>query len=198
MTVFSGKILSLALVCAGFLVLAPAAHAGILRSTNGMPVLTKDGNCVTTGFDGSAQDCAAAKAAAGLGSAEGTSEGALPRDQSVYFGFNKSDLSPEAMKRLDHLVKKLHAEARHHKGPKGLTIIGFADRIGNAEYNKKLALRRAHAVHAYLVAKGVKLKIAVRSVGKTEPRAECSADLKETQLIHCLRQDRRVDIVFTP
>jgi outer membrane protein OmpA-like peptidoglycan-associated protein len=193
MTNFSAKTAALtALITLGAL-MSSSAHAAILRSTNGTPVLTKEGNCVITGWQGS-EDCAAAKAAAGMGSAY--NDQGVEQEKTVYFEFNKSSLTMEAKHRLDHLAMKLHGAGKHHHHQhQVITIVGFADRIGNAAYNEKLALRRAQAVRAYLVSKGIKAKkIEVRSLGKTEPRAECSADLSRTKLIHCLREDRRVEI----
>jgi OOP family OmpA-OmpF porin len=177
---------------------ANPAHAAILRSSNGMPVLTKDGSCVTTGWQGG-EDCEAAKAAAGLGSktSEVPAKTENTQDKTVYFKFNQSALTAPAKNRLDHVVKELHAFAKRKQAPQAITIVGYADRIGNADYNKKLALKRAEAVRAYLLSKGVQIKIALHSVGKTEPRAECSADLPHAKLIRCLRTDRRVEIDFT-
>ena len=193
MTNFSAKTAALtALITLGSL-MSTSAHAAIVRSSDGSPVLTKDGNCVINNWEGS-EDCAAAKGGPAAQEVEHDLE------KTVYFDFNKSTLTPEAKRRLDHLAKKLvgvmdkHHHHRHNPGPT-ITIVGFADRIGNSAYNDKLAMKRAESVRAYLVAKGVKTrKIEVRSLGKTEPKAECPADLPRAKLIRCLREDRRVEI----
>jgi outer membrane protein OmpA-like peptidoglycan-associated protein len=206
---FSAKTVALTALIAWGAMMSSPAHAAILRRTNGVTVLTKDGNCVITNWEGS-EGCAAAKAAAGIGS-ETCMKGELER--TVYFDFNKSTLTPEAKRRLDHLAWKLrggmmegkkegkagkHHRHQHHQPvavEQNITVVGYADRLGNAAYNEKLALKRAEAVRAYLVAKGVKAKkIEVRSLGKTEPRAECPADMPRAKLIRCLREDRRVEI----
>lgn len=191
MTNFSAKTAALtALITLGSL-MSSSAHAAILRSTDGQPVLTKDGACVLTNWEGT-EGCAAAKANVVEAPCE------YDMEKTVYFDFNKSTLTPEAKRRLDHLAKKLEGKMgkhHHHHEESTITVVGFADRIGNANYNEKLAMKRAQAVRAYLVAKGIKTKkIEVRSLGKTEPKAECPADLPRTKLIHCLREDRRVEI----
>ena len=193
MTHFSAKTFALTAFIALGSLMSTTAHAAIVRSSNGMPVLTKEGNCVISGWEGE-QDCAAAKAAAGMGTAETKTE--HDQEKTVYFEFNKSTLNAHAKRRLDHLAAKLKAEHKH--GAPVVAIAGFADRIGNASYNEKLALKRAQAVRAYLVSKGIKAKkIAVRSFGKTEPKADCPADMPRAKLINCLREDRRVEIEVT-
>jgi len=178
--------------------MSTSTQAAILRSTNGVPVLTKDGACVVTAWEGM-EGCEAAKLAAGLdGSApcQGDDEWAH-HERVVYFGFNKSTLTPHAQRQLDHLAQKIHHMAHHKKHAPSLTVVGYADRLGQAEYNEKLALKRAEAVRNYLLAKGVDAKkIEVRSLGKSAPKAECSADLPRDKMIECLREDRRVEIEF--
>ena len=206
MTVLSTKTIALTTLIALGSVYSGSAHANILRTNAGVPVLTKDGNCVLTGTDG-ATDCPA-----------NTASMVKPVDQekTVYFDFNKSTLTPHAKHRLDHLAwylrhqagleevqepKGKHKHHHHHvvAHEENITIVGYADRIGDAGYNEKLALKRAQAVRDYLISKGVKAKhMEVRSLGKTAPRAECSADLPRAKLIHCLREDRRVEIEFGP
>ena len=66
------------------------------------------------------------------------------------FDFDKSTLKPEGIQKLDGLVQKL----------KGVTVeviivVGFTDSVGTLAYNKKLSLRRAEAVKAYLVKNGI-------------------------------------------
>jgi outer membrane protein OmpA-like peptidoglycan-associated protein len=177
-----------------------SAHAAILRTSAGIPVLTKDGACVVTNWEGT-DDCEAAKMVAGL-------DGSVPcqpagddewnhHEKVVYFDFNKSSLSTRAQHHLDHLVQKIRHMARHKKHLPTLSIVGYADRLGQAEYNEKLALKRAESVRDYLVAKGVNAqKVEVRSLGKTVPKADCSADLPRIKMIECLREDRRVEIEF--
>jgi len=217
MTSLSAKTAALTAVIALGSLMSSSAHAAILRSSNGVPVLTHDGNCVITNWEGS-EECEAAKAAAGIGIASSAEQ--VVREGAVYFDFNKSALTPEAKHTLDAIAAKLnphwgkkdhkemadkngkHHHMMHHDHhmveADTLTIVGYADRIGKADYNQKLAMRRAQAVRAYLITKGVKAKhIAVRSLGKTAPKADCSADLPRKKLISCLHEDRRVEIEIT-
>jgi OOP family OmpA-OmpF porin len=60
---------------------------------------------------------------------------------AVYFGFDKSDVDDEGMKTLYQAVL-----AVDEMNPSTVTIKGFTDRAGSAEYNDKLAERRAREV----------------------------------------------------
>lgn len=113
-------------------------------------------------------------------------------DQTVYFGFNKTSLDPEMVARLDALSASLKGNSKVI----GVRIIGYADRIGNAGYNEKLSQKRAENVRQYLIAKGlVTAKLTkTKWVGSKESRTNCPPNLKRTELIECLKKDRRVEI----
>jgi OOP family OmpA-OmpF porin len=86
----------------------------------------------------------------------------------VFFDFDKSVLKPEGKAKLDDLVSKL----------KGINLeviiaIGHTDSIGSVEYNLKLSVRRAEAVKAYLVSKGIEPnRIYTEGKGKAQPIAD--------------------------
>jgi OmpA-OmpF porin, OOP family len=86
----------------------------------------------------------------------------------VFFDFDKAILKPEGKAKLDDLVAKL----------KGINLeviiaIGHTDSIGTAAYNQKLSVRRAEAVKAYLVSKGIEPnRIYTEGKGKTQPIAD--------------------------
>ena len=68
----------------------------------------------------------------------------------AFFDFDKYALKPEGKAKLDDLVGKV----------KGINLeviiaVGHTDSIGTVEYNQKLSERRANAVKAYLVSKGI-------------------------------------------
>ena len=65
---------------------------------------------------------------------------------SVYFDFNSSAVSYANYERLASVAALLQANPRYT-----LKVIGYADSVGNAENNHKLALRRANAVIDALV-----------------------------------------------
>ncbi|MBA2658631.1 MAG: OmpA family protein [Nitrosospira sp.] len=109
------------------------------------------------------------------------------------FDFNKATLKPGGKQALDDLVDKL-------KGVKYDTIvaIGYADRIGSDAYNKKLSLRRAEAVKAYLVKqKGIAAdRVFTDGKGEANPVTgdSCKGNKKTKTLIECLQPDRRVEV----
>ena len=68
----------------------------------------------------------------------------------VFFDFDKAVLKPEGKAKLDDLVGKLKAV-----NLEVIIAIGHTDNIGTFEYNKKLSVRRAEAVKAHMVSKGI-------------------------------------------
>jgi OOP family OmpA-OmpF porin len=66
------------------------------------------------------------------------------------FDFDKSTLKPEGIQKLNGLVQKLK-----NVTVEVIIVVGFTDSIGSLNYNKKLSLRRAEAVKAYLTQNGV-------------------------------------------
>jgi OOP family OmpA-OmpF porin len=86
----------------------------------------------------------------------------------VFFDFDKSVLKPEGKAKLDDLVGKLKTVALEV-----IIAIGHTDAIGSSEYNQKLSVRRAEAVKAYLVSKGIEPnRIYTEGKGKTQPIAD--------------------------
>jgi len=82
----------------------------------------------------------------------------------VYFEFDKSDLSPESMAKLDTF-----AEAMQDKGLK-LQVDGHTDWIASEAYNVSLSIRRAEAVANYLVSKGIDAgRITTMGYGESRP-----------------------------
>jgi peptidoglycan-associated lipoprotein len=67
-------------------------------------------------------------------------------DEKVKFGFDTSDLSPEAKAAVDEFAAKLKAE---NQGVY-IEIQGHTDSVGSEKYNEELGLLRAEAVRRYL------------------------------------------------
>jgi OOP family OmpA-OmpF porin len=68
----------------------------------------------------------------------------------TFFDFDKAVLKPEGKAKLDDIVSKV--------GGVNLEVIiavGHTDSIGTDAYNQRLSVRRAEAVKAYLVSKGI-------------------------------------------
>jgi OOP family OmpA-OmpF porin len=86
----------------------------------------------------------------------------------VFFDFDKAVLKPEGKAKLDDLVGKLKAV-----NLEVIIAIGHTDNIGTKEYNQKLSVRRAEAVKAHLVSKGIEPnRIYTEGKGLTQPIAD--------------------------
>jgi len=86
----------------------------------------------------------------------------------AFFDFDKSVLKPEGKAKLDDLVSKVQGI-----NLEVIIAVGHTDSVGSAEYNQKLSVRRAEAVKAYLVSKGIeKNRVYTEGKGKTQPVAD--------------------------
>jgi len=101
----------------------------------------------------------------------------------VLFDFDKAVLKPEGKSKLDDLagkVKAINLEV--------VIAIGHTDSIGSDAYNQKLSVRRAEAVKAYMVSKGVEPN-RIYTEGKGEKQPVASNKTKEGR-----QKNRRVEI----
>ena len=107
------------------------------------------------------------------------------------FNFDKSDIRTDQRAKLDEFISGLSGTQYE-----SIAVIGHADRIGKNAYNQKLSERRAKAVKAYLVRKGVPAdKIQAEGHGKAESvTGDSCTDARGKALISCLQPDRRVDV----
>lgn len=106
------------------------------------------------------------------------------------FEFNKAVLTQEARSKLDNEVV---AKLRDLKDVRYIIVNGHADRLGSAQYNQRLSEKRADAVRAYLVSKGVdQSKVETLGFGKTLPVKACPDQKDRKGLIECLADNRRV------
>ena len=113
----------------------------------------------------------------------------LKDDQT--FDYNKSTLKKAAAAELDKgVIAKLSSCASVNL----MLVTGHTDRLGSQTYNQKLSEKRANAVKAYLVKKGVKADlIETMGAGKTQPvpGVKCDDKLPKKKLIACLAPNRR-------
>jgi OOP family OmpA-OmpF porin len=105
------------------------------------------------------------------------------------FEFNKAVLRKAAMAKLDQdVVAKLPQCATIEL----ILVSGYTDRLGSQQYNQKLSEKRADAVKAYLVKKGVNAsKIDTMGMGKTLQIKSCPDGKNRKALIECLAPNRR-------
>ncbi len=101
----------------------------------------------------------------------------------AFFDFDKSVLKPEGKAKLDDLVSKvkdINLEV--------VIAVGHTDSVGTDAYNQKLSVRRAEAVKAYLVSKGIE-KNRVYTEGKGEKQPVADNKTKEGRA-----KNRRVEV----
>jgi outer membrane protein OmpA-like peptidoglycan-associated protein len=182
---------AVAALLAGALIASIPARAeehGYVEDAGGEPVMAGSGGCVHTGrWKESMPTCPEPT----LVMEEGQAEIVFAADDSEFFGFDKVNLSDQVKADLDALVGAVDDADMIH----GITVTGHADRIGPAPYNDKLALRRAEAIKAYLVSKGIPAdRIQTLSDGSSTPLVTCAGIKNEKKLIRCLAPNRRVDI----
>ncbi len=114
-----------------------------------------------------------------------------PKPQSVkvnyaadaFFDFDKAVLKPEGKAKLDDLMSKVKAI-----NLEVIIAVGHTDSVGSDAYNQKLSVKRAEAVKAYLVSKGLE-KNRVYTEGKGEKQPVADNKTKEGRA-----KNRRVEI----
>ncbi len=110
---------------------------------------------------------------------------AVAKSYQVFFDFNKSDLTPEAVKVVD--------QAAMNAGPAKATqivVTGHTDTVGSDAYNMRLSRRRAESVAAELEAKGIpSSEIEIVAKGKKDLLVPTKDGVREPQ-------NRRVQIVY--
>ncbi len=166
------------LAAAGAFVLAGSANAGpkdVVKDERGNIVVNTFGNCVRTKWDSMYDEC--------------NDLGIEAR--TVYFDFDSAALTPAAKAKLDSLVDIITSSTN----VESVSIVGYADAIGDKGYNYRLSQRRAKAVEDYLAGKGYldTRSTDVRAFGEDVPVSNCSG-VRGNELKACLWRDRRVEI----
>jgi hypothetical protein len=109
----------------------------------------------------------------------------VPHSYLVFFDFNKSDLTPAAVKIVDQAA----ADAAAGKVTT-LQVTGYTDTVGSDAYNMRLSKRRAMAVQAELAKQGIPADaVAIFAKGKHDLLVPTADGVKEPQ-------NRRVSIVY--
>ena len=109
----------------------------------------------------------------------------MPSEFIIFFGHNKSDLTPAAM----DVVREAAATAKSN-GIANIKLVGHADRSGSDRYNQALSTRRGETVKGALTSEGVTAaSILVDGRGESEPLVPTADGVREPQ-------NRRVNITF--
>ena len=109
----------------------------------------------------------------------------VPKSYLVFFDFNKSDLSAQAVS----IVNQAAANAGPAKVTQ-LTVTGHTDTVGSDAYNMRLSRRRAESVAAQLERDGIpSSEIEIVAKGKRDLLVPTADGVKEPQ-------NRRVQIVY--
>jgi outer membrane protein OmpA-like peptidoglycan-associated protein len=102
------------------------------------------------------------------------------------FDFDRADLNPRNRELLSRIAGILLVSKGY-----GLSVFGYTDDVGTAEYNQQLSLKRANAVKDYLIQAGIDPAIVnVKGYGKTSPLIENTSDEGRAK-------NRRVEIALT-
>jgi OOP family OmpA-OmpF porin len=110
---------------------------------------------------------------------------AMARNYLVFFDFDKSNLTNEAMN-----IVRMAANNAKQGNVTRIRLTGHADRSGPDAYNQRLSQRRGDAVKDELVRMGIPAnQIAVLARGEREPLVPTADGVREPQ-------NRRVEIVF--
>jgi len=104
----------------------------------------------------------------------------------VLFNTGKSEIIPNARKRLDGVVGALKDNSTGD-----ITIVGHTDSTGSAEGNQVLSRQRAEAVGAYLISHGISQdRIRSQGAGSSEP-------IGDNKSAEGRASNRRVDIILS-
>jgi OOP family OmpA-OmpF porin len=101
----------------------------------------------------------------------------------AFFDFDKAVVKPAGKAKLDDLISKVKAI-----NLEVIIAVGHTDSVGSEAYNQKLSVRRAEAVKAYLVTKGIE-KNRIYTEGKGEKQPVASNKTAEGRT-----KNRRVEI----
>lgn len=86
----------------------------------------------------------------------------------AFFDFDKAVVKPEGKAKLDDLAGKVGAI-----NLEVVIAVGHTDSVGSSAYNQALSVRRAEAVKAYLVSKGIESnRVYTEGKGLTQPVAD--------------------------
>jgi len=107
------------------------------------------------------------------------------RTYLVFFDWDRADLTTRARE----IIGEAAQNSRRVQATR-IEVAGHADRSGTPQYNQRLSQRRADAVAAELVARGIsRNEISVTAFGESRPLVPTADGVREPQ-------NRRVEIVL--
>ncbi|WP_117880158.1 OmpA family protein [Aureibaculum luteum] len=110
--------------------------------------------------------------------------------EAVYFGFDKSIITPKAARELDKLGDILRNNKSIH-----VELSSYTDSRGNSDYNLKLSERRARASADYLVSQGIdRSRIKAKGYGESKMVNKCIDGIECSEAAH--EKNRRTEIAF--
>ncbi len=105
------------------------------------------------------------------------SSSAPPRQFIVFFGFNKYNLTSEALRVISEAVV-----AAKETGSASILITGHTDTVGSNVYNDRLSMRRSNIVKGEMVRQGISTSsISAGGKGETELLVQTADAVKEPQ-----------------
>jgi OOP family OmpA-OmpF porin len=95
----------------------------------------------------------------------------------IYFAWDSAKLDAEGLKIVDQA-----AEIAKKNGVAKISLVGHTDKSGSPDYNVRLSLRRADAVRAALVTRGVSTdRMSVTALGESQPAVQTADGVREAR-----------------
>ena len=159
-----------AATCDGAIVAKPAVGAPAAGATAAAASAATAATAAAAGIAAAAAAAPAAAPAAPVVPAAAVAPAKVTYAADAFFDFDKAVLKPEGKAKLNDLASKvagINLEV--------VIAVGHTDSTGPAKYNQALSVRRAEAVKAYLVSKGIESnRIYTEGKGLTQPIADNS------------------------
>jgi OOP family OmpA-OmpF porin len=168
---------------------ASKPDSAYVQDSRGTVVVSGSGACVRTGYwtpadatvvgcDGVVAKTVAVPAPEPAPAAPAPAPAPIPAPAPVsekvtfsadtFFDFDKAVLKADGKSKLDELTSRLQG-----MDLEVIVAVGHTDSVGTDTYNQKLSVRRAEAVKAYLVSKGVEAnRVYTEGKGEKQPVAE--------------------------
>lgn len=165
---------------------APKPNSAYVQDSRGVVVRSGTGLCVHTGYwtpaDATTVGCdgVVAKAEVVPAPAPAPAPAPVPAPApapvsekvtfaaDTFFDFDKAVLKSDGKAKLDDLASKLQG-----MNLEVIIAVGHTDSVGSDSYNQKLSVRRAEAVKAYLVSKGIEAnRVYTEGKGEKQPVAD--------------------------